>query len=219
MRKRFADSDSFVRITPKGGTRRGRRSESADDAYEPYDLVEFDWSGDAVDTDPSPTAAGGADTPPAGDRWSTWDQSTPTEKGPEPRPDWVVTELGAVDTELGIVKTGKEADVFLLERAVPGTGRRTLMAAKRYRDGQHRLFHRDAGYLEGRSHKESRISRAMAKRTDFGKQAIAGQWAAAEFAALSRLWLAGASVPYPVQIVGTEILMEFLGDESGAAAP
>ena len=58
---------------------------------------------------------------PEGDRWSTWDQSTPTERGPEPYPDWLVTELAAVDTELGIVKTGKEADVFLLRRGVPGT--------------------------------------------------------------------------------------------------
>ncbi|MEY9872946.1 RIO kinase 1 [Streptacidiphilus sp. MAP12-33] len=221
MRKRFADSDSFVRISPKGGSRRGRRSDLADDAF---DHVEFDWfpEGDGAfdDADDAsiPTATG-ADAPPQGDRWSTWDQSTPTEKGPEPRPDWVVTELAAVDTELGIVKTGKEADVFLVERSVPGTGRRTLMAAKRYRDGHHRLFHRDSGYLEGRSHKESRVSRAMAKRTEFGKQAIAGQWAGAEFAALSRLWLAGAAVPYPVQILGTEILMEFVGDESGAAAP
>ncbi|WP_052434939.1 serine protein kinase RIO [Streptacidiphilus melanogenes] len=232
MRKRFADSDSFVRITPKGGNRRGRRSDLADDAYEPvaYTPADFGWfegdvdsaDTDLIDADSCDAGfppSGSAEAPPEGDRWSTWDQSTPTEKGPEPRPDWVVTELAAVDTELGIVKTGKEADVFLLERAVPGTDRRTLMAAKRYRDGHHRLFHRDAGYLEGRSHKESRVSRAMAKRTEFGKQAIAGQWAAAEFAALSRLWLAGASVPYPVQILGTEILMEFVGDESGAAAP
>jgi RIO kinase 1 len=93
------------------------------------------------------------------------------------------------------------------------------MAAKRYRDGQHRMFHRDAGYLEGRSHKESRVSRAMSNRTSFGRQVIAGQWAAAEFAALSALWRAGVAVPYPVQILGTEILMEFIGDDSGAAAP
>jgi len=131
----------------------------------------------------------------------------------------VGTELADVDTWPGIVKTGKEADVFLIERGVPGTDRRTLMAAKRYRDGQHRMFHRDSGYLEGRSHKESRVSRAMAKRTAFGKEAIAGQWAAAEFAALCRLWESGAAVPYPVQILGTEILMEFIGDASGTAAP
>ena len=30
-----------------------------------------------------------------------------------------MTDLAAIDTELGIVKTGKEADVFLLRRAVP----------------------------------------------------------------------------------------------------
>ena len=35
------------------------------------------------------------DGPPVGDRWSTWDQSTPTERGPKPHPDWLVTELAA----------------------------------------------------------------------------------------------------------------------------
>src|SRR5437016_5406602 len=48
---------------------------------------------------------------PEGDRWSTWDQSAPTERGPQPHPDWLVTDLAAVDTELGILKTGQEADV------------------------------------------------------------------------------------------------------------
>ena len=49
---------------------------------------------------------------------------------------------------------------------------------------EHRLFHRDAGYLEGRRVRRSRENRAMAGRTAFGRQMIAGQWAAAEFAAL-----------------------------------
>ena len=44
---------------------------------------------------------------PEGDRWSTWDQSAPTERGPQPHPDWLVTDLAAVDTELGILKTRK----------------------------------------------------------------------------------------------------------------
>jgi len=224
VRERFADSDSFSRIRPKGGPRRGRRTERFDDVEPDYFPSEYFPDADAfanafVDADDAHLTAPAADGPAEGDRWSTWDQSTPTEKGPEPRPDWVVTELAAVDTELGIVKTGKEADVFLLERGVPGTGHRTLMAAKRYRDAQHRMFHRDSGYLEGRQHKESRVTRAMAKRTAFGKEAIAGQWAAAEFGALCRLWSAGVAVPYPVQITGTEILMEFVGDAAGAAAP
>jgi RIO kinase 1 len=156
------------------------------------------------------------DGPPEGDRWSTWDAA---EHGPHPRPPWVVTEHAAVDTELGVIKTGKEADVHLVERAVPGTERRTLMAAKRYRTAEHRMFHRDAGYLEGRRVRRSRETRAMAGRTSFGRDLLSGQWASAEFAALSRLWSDGVAVPYPVQCSGTELMLEFVGDDDGTAAP
>ena len=156
---------------------------------------------------------------PDGDRWSTWDQSTPTERGPRPHPDWLVTELAAVDTELGILKTGKEADVFLVRRGIPGTDRSCLLAAKRYRSADHRMFHRDVGYLEGRRTRESRVNRAVASRSTFGRQAIAGQWASAEFDALARLYAAGVPVPYPAQILGTELLLEFIGAADGTAAP
>src|SRR5262249_36920966 len=115
-------------------------------------------------------------------------------------------------------KTGKEADVHLVERGVPGTDRSGLLAAKRYRPAEHRLFHRDAGYLEGRRVRESRANRAMRNRTAFGRELIAGQWAMAEFGALSRLWTLGVSVPYPVQLQGTELLLEFIGDPDGTAA-
>jgi RIO kinase 1 len=154
-----------------------------------------------------------------GGRWSTWDQSTKTERGPRPHPDWLVTDLAATDAELGILKTGKEADVFLLRRGVPETDRSCLLAAKRYRSAEHRLFHRDSEYLEGRRVRESRASRAMANRTAVGREMIAAQWAAAEFSALCRFHLAGVPVPYPVQILGTEILLEFIGTADGTAAP
>jgi RIO kinase 1 len=156
---------------------------------------------------------------PEGDRWSTWDQPDAGQRGPEPYPDWLVTELAAVDTELGILKTGKEADVFLLRRAVPQTGPSCLLAAKRYRDAEHRMFHRDSGYVEGRRVRQSRTNRAVAGRTAFGRQALAGQWAAAEFGALVQLSLAGVPVPYPVSVVGTEVLLEFIGAADGTAAP
>lgn len=162
------------------------------------------------------SALAGPPLPPGADRWSTWGDS---EQGPKPRPDWVVTELAAADAELGVLKTGKEADVFLIQRAVPDTDKGCLMAAKRYRSNEHRMFHRDAGYLEGRRMRRSREMRAIANRTSFGRNLIAEQWAVAEFAALSRLWSMGAPVPYPVQRSGTELLMEYLGDEDGAAAP
>jgi RIO kinase 1 len=154
-----------------------------------------------------------------GDRWSTWDQSTPTQRGPRPHPNWLVTELAAADTELGILKTGKEADVFLLRRGVLGTDRSCLLAAKRYRSADHRLFHRDSAYLEGRRVRESRASRAMANRSAVGREMIADQWATAEFSALCQFYLAGVKVPYPVQVLGTEVLLEFIGTADGTAAP
>jgi len=158
------------------------------------------------------------DGPPEGERWSSWDGA---QHGPTPRPDWVITDLGAVDEDLGILKSGKEADVHVVRRWVPGSDADVLMAAKRFRDSEHRMFHRDAGYLEGRRVRRSREMRAMARRTEFGKQLISGQWAYAEFNALGELWELGLPVPYPVQIDGTEVLMEFIGDqgESGSAAP
>jgi RIO kinase 1 len=155
---------------------------------------------------------------PDGDRWSTWDQSTASERGPQPYPDWLVTELAATDTELGVLKTGKEADVVLLRRAVPD-GPACLLAAKRYRSAEHRMFHRDSAYLEGRRVRESRDNRAMARRSAVGREMIAQQWAAAEFGALGQLWQAGVPVPYPVQVTGTEILLEFIGSADGTAAP
>jgi RIO kinase 1 len=200
------EHDSFGPAT----TRRGRRKFDDDES----DFLKRGRLEPLLQEDP--------DLPETGDAWSTWDSA---EHGPEPRPDWVRTEHAAVDTELGMLKTGKEADVFLVRRAVPDTGKVSVLAAKRYRDGDHRLFHRDAGYLEGRRVRRSREMRAMSNRTSFGKELIAGQWAAAEFGALSHLWEVGRQsglirVPYPVQLRGTELMLEFIGDwETGEAAP
>jgi RIO kinase 1 len=145
--------------------------------------------------------------------WSTY---TDAARGPSPLPKWVITSPDAIDTDLGVMKTGKEADVSLLRREHDGVV--SLLAVKQYRSAQHRMFHRDAGYLEGRRVRRSRETRAMATRTEFGRDLIAGQWAAAEFAVLSKLWSAGAAVPYPVQLSGTELMMEFIGDEEDGIA-
>jgi RIO kinase 1 len=201
------EHDSFGPAT----TRRGRAKFDDD---EEADFLKRGRLEPALHEDP--------DLPETGDAWSSWDGAL---HGPEPRPEWVRTESGAVDTELGMLKTGKEADVFLVRRAVPGSTEVSMLAAKRYRDGQHRMFHRDAGYLEGRRVRRSREMRAMTNRTAFGKEMISGQWAAAEFGALSHLWQVGQEsglvcVPYPVQLIGTELMQEFIGDwETGEAAP
>jgi RIO kinase 1 len=183
-----------------------------------------DYRGGAFAVDTTP------DGPPEGERWSSWEGA---QHGPNPRPAWVITDLGAVDHDLGILKAGKEADVHVIRRWVPQRSRADSfdndksgkpvvhMAAKRFRDSDHRMFHRDAGYLEGRRVRRSRETRAMARRTDFGKQMISSQWAFAEFNALTELWAAGLPVPYPVQIIGTEVIMEFIGDQGDppSAAP
>ena len=151
------------------------------------------------------------DDPGEGQRFSTWLDVEPLCRGPEPRPDWVVTSQAALDTDLGVLKTGKEADVFLLERAVPDDpGQQVVMAAKRYRGEEHRSFHRSSAYTEGRRTRRSRDTRALAKKTAHGRAVAAGQWATAEWDALTRFWSAGIPVPYPVQIDGTEILMELV---------
>lgn len=149
-------------------------------------------------------------------RWSSWPAATPTERGPRPWPDWLETSSAALDTELGVVKTGKEADVFLIERGVPGSPG-CLLAAKRYRGSEHREFHRAAEYEEGRRLRRSRDTRAVARKSEYGRRVASGRWAGSEFAALGRAWGAGIPVPYPVQVSGTEVVMEFVGDGRAAA--
>jgi RIO kinase 1 len=167
----------------------------------PADLDErfvFDYTGYADELGP-------------GQRWSPWDDLEALMKGPEPRPHWVVTSSGAIDTDLGILKTGKEADVFLVERADPHRPEEAVvMAAKRYRDSDHRTFHRAASYTEGRSMKRSRDNRALKRKSTWGRVVAAGEWAGSEWGALRRLWELGVPVPYPVQIDETEIMMEWI---------
>ena len=62
----------------------------------------------------------------------------------------------------------------------------------------------------------NRDTAATAKKP--GKAGAAGEWADSEWAALKRFWSLGLPVPYPVQIDGTEILMEWITVD-GETAP
>jgi RIO kinase 1 len=178
------------------------RTDSRLDGIDPSFVFDFRAYDDPDDTD---------------QRWSTWHSVEPLCRGPEPRPAWVVTSQAAVDTELGILKTGKEADVFLVERAEPDGGPSVVMCAKRYRGEEHRTFHRSASYTEGRRTRNSRDTRALAKKTAHGRAVAAGQWALSEWESLKRLWTLGLPVPYPVQIDGTELLMEWITHDGDSA--
>ena len=78
-------------------------------------------------------------------------------------------------------------------------------------------YDRSSVYTEGRRTRNTRDSRAMAKKTAHGRAVASGQWARAEWEVLVRLWTAGVPVPYPVQLDGTEILMELVAVDGNAA--
>jgi RIO kinase 1 len=149
------------------------------------------------------------------DREASTYQSVGTHHGPRPVPDWVITEDRARQYEHGLLKSGKEADVYLVERSL---GDRTnLLAAKRYRQFEDRMFRNDTRYRQNRRTGESRVDKALVKGTRVGMAFRAQQWVETEFEVLGRLWSSGVSVPYPVQRLGREVMLEYLGDESQAA--
>jgi len=65
--------------------------------------------------------------------------------------------------------------------------------------------------------RNTRDTRAVARGSAYGRAVSAGRWAYAEFVALCSMYELGVPVPYPVQLHGTEILMEFIGEGMTAA--
>jgi RIO kinase 1 len=134
--------------------------------------------------------------------------------GPEPTPDWLIQEPFE-ETDLGVLKEGKEAVCSLVERRTPDGSRAHLLVAKRYRNVKHRAFRNDAAYrhVTGNSHAD----KAIAKRTDVGLAIQEDLKANREFDVLSALWSAGVRVPYPAWRLGTDLRLEYIGDEASAA--
>jgi RIO kinase 1 len=142
--------------------------------------------------------------------------------------------LTAGDTEdevLGLLKTGKEAEVFVVERRTLDGRRSAILAHKRYRPtkvrkgeleamgfSRARSFTNDAMYHEGRKFRRSRERRAVERMTDLGKRILADRWPAQELETLVTAYDAGVTVPYPVEFTGDGLLMQMLGDD-GVAAP
>ena len=146
-----------------------------------------------------------------------------------PLPPGLITENYIEDVELTRLKSGKEADVFVVERRGPAGS--CLLAAKRYRPAEHRAFKNDAAYrshrrIDGfvrdtdgmRRRKQGRsLQLAMDKKTSYGRQKLEERWIQAEFDMLTRVWEAGAPVPYPVERLSDGLLMEYVGDYEQAA--
>lgn len=154
----------------------------------------------------------------------------PTHENGRAAPAWL-TEGGTVDEVLGLLKTGKEAEVFVVERRTLDGRRTAVLAHKRYRPTKvgkgeiealgftrARAFTDDALYHEGRKFRYSRDRRAVERMTRYGKKLLADRWPGQEMESLERAHAAGVTVPYPVEFTGDGMLMQMLGD-GGVAAP
>lgn len=122
-------------------------------------------------------------------------------------------EDGVIDEVLGQVRSGKEADVFLVQVADE------VRCAKVYKDSSHRSFKQAAAYQEGRRVQNSRSSRALSKRSAFGQKEAETNWITAEVQALNTLSAAGVRVPKPYGFFDGVLVMELIVDESGEVAP
>lgn len=160
-------------------------------------------------------------------QWSVFTVSL-TATGERPVPPWLITH-SYEERDAGVLKSGKEAEVFLVERtSADGT---CLLAHKRYRPRYPKQGElRELGFSKGTIYRGDAVYRAGwdLKRRDrlaidsgsrFGHQLAAAIWPAHEMAMLELAWRAGASVPYPVGRTSDGLLMEFIGDHTMAAPP
>ncbi|MGC4115130.1 MAG: RIO1 family regulatory kinase/ATPase [Myxococcales bacterium] len=120
---------------------------------------------------------------------------------------------GIIDAVLGRLKSGKEADLWLVQHGGQ------VVAAKLYRDRDFRSFKNDAAYKEGRQVANSRTARALAKGSRFGREAAEQAWKSAEADALHKLHAHGVRTPAPVLFYEGVLLMELVLDAQGQPAP
>jgi RIO kinase 1 len=122
-------------------------------------------------------------------------------------------EDGVIDEALGRLKSGKEADVWLVRHGDE------VLCAKVYKDRQFRSFKNNTGYKEGRAVRNTRTQRAMDRGSRFGQAAAEEAWKSAESDALHALHAQGVRVPAPVLFYEGILLMKLALDAEGHPAP
>ncbi|WP_145484659.1 PA4780 family RIO1-like protein kinase [Yersinia aldovae] len=120
---------------------------------------------------------------------------------------------GLVDEVIRRLKSGKEADVYVVRCGSE------IRCAKVYKEAENRSFKQAVQYQEGRKVRNSRNARAMAKGSKFGRKQQEETWQTAEVDALFLLANAGVRVPQPYACLDGILLMELVTDEDGLAAP
>jgi RIO kinase 1 len=124
----------------------------------------------------------------------------------------LITE-GLIDAVLRQLKSGKEADVYVVRCGDD------IRAAKVYKEAHQRSFRQAVDYTENRKVRNSRQARAMAKGTKYGRDQREAAWRSAEVDALYRLAAAGVRVPRPNVFHDGVLVMELVVDAQGDAAP
>lgn len=146
-----------------------------------------------------------------------------------PTPTWLVTAFHDED-DLGVVKTGKEAQINLIHRH-GHDGRSCVFVRKRYlpREVKHKgelealgvqrssAFVNDVQYREGRQFRKTRDRRAVERMSTYGRRLLQDRWMGHEHEVMTRLWQAGMAVPYPIAYDGNVFDLEYLGDDDAAA--
>jgi RIO kinase 1 len=132
-----------------------------------------------------------------------------------------------IEDVLSQVKGGKEASVYCCKPVRVTDDAPELVAAKVYRPQQFRNLSNDRMYREGREilsesgktvkRNESRVDRALAKKTKFGEEVRHTSWLMYEYGTLKNLRKAGAAVPEPLAVADNAILMSYYGSAHRAA--
>ncbi len=124
-----------------------------------------------------------------------------------------LVDNGLVDDVVRQLMSGKEADVYIVR-----SGGETR-CAKVYKEASKRSFKQAVLYQEGRKVRDTRLARAMARGSKYGRQQQEDTWQNAEVDALYRLASAGVRVPQPYGCLDGVLLMELITDEHGEVAP
>ena len=125
----------------------------------------------------------------------------------------ILVRNGLVDEVVSRLMSGKEADVYVVQ------SKGELCCAKVYKEARTRSFSQLAQYQEGRKGRNSRQARAMQKNTRYGRKETEEAWKNAEVDALRLLTEAGVRVPQVYDYDDGILLMEFVVDADGNAAP
>ncbi len=123
-----------------------------------------------------------------------------------------LVDYGIVEEVLRPLMSGKEANVYLVRSGGE------LRVAKVYKDAQQRSFKQRSEYTEGRTTRNTRDRRAMAKHSEHGRKQDEAAWRSAEVNAIYKLSAAGVRVPVPYHFVEGVLVMELVRDHEGFPA-